>query len=241
MRLDICITERGLCRSRTEAQHLIRSGHVRVSGKVVTQCALQVSGEVAIEVTPDSRYVSRCGLKLEAALEAFSLDPWNLVCMDIGASTGGFTDCLLQHGARCVYAVENGHGQLAPTLACDPRVHSYENYHAKNLRADEFPERPMFYPMDVSFISQTVILPALAAMMPAGAKLVSLIKPQFEAGRDYIGARGIVKSEEGHRIACDRVLTSAKVLGLTPGKVVPSPITGGDGNREYLVCFTKEH
>jgi len=241
MRLDICITERGLCRSRTEAQHLIRSGHVRVSGKVVTQCALQVSGEVAIEVTPDSRYVSRGGLKLEAALEAFSLDPWNLVCMDIGASTGGFTDCLLQHGARCVYAVENGHGQLAPTLACDPRVHSYENYHAKNLRADDFPERPMFYTMDVSFISQTVILPALAAMMPAGAKLVSLIKPQFEAGRAYIGARGIVKSEEGHRIACDRVLTSAKVLGLTPGKVVPSPITGGDGNREYLVCFTKEH
>ena len=240
MRLDICITERGLCRSRTEAQRLIRSGNVRVDGEIVTQCALQVSDGVAIEVTPDSRYVSRGGLKLEAALKAFSLNPRDLVCMDIGASTGGFTDCLLQHGARCVYAVENGHGQLAPSLVDDPRVHSYENYHAKYLRADDFPVRPMFYTMDVSFISQTAILPSLAAMMPEEAKLVSLIKPQFEAGRAFIGAHGIVKSDEGHKVACERVLTAAKALGLTPGKVIPSPITGGDGNREYLVCFTKE-
>lgn len=241
MRLDICITEKGLCRSRTEAQRLIRSGNVHVNGKIVTQCALQVSDGVTIEITSDSKYVSRGGLKLEAALKAFSLDPRDQVCMDIGASTGGFTDCLLQHGARCVYAVENGHGQLAPSLSVDPRVHSYENYHAKHLRVDDFPERPTLYTMDVSFISQTVILPALVAMMPEKAKLISLIKPQFEAGRAFVCAHGIVKSDAGHKAACDRVLNAAKALGLTPGNVIPSPITGGDGNREYLVCFTKEH
>ena len=241
-RLDVLLVNRGLADSREKAKAIIMSGNVYVDGQKEDKAGSSFNETVNIEVRGNTlKYVSRGGLKLEAALEAFSLDPRNLVCMDIGASTGGFTDCLLQHGARCVYAVENGHGQLAPSLACDPRVHSYENYHAKNLCADDFPERPMFYTMDVSFISQTVILPALAAMMPAGAKLVSLIKPQFEAGRAYIGARGIVKSEEGHRIACDRVLTSTQALGLTPGKVVPSPITGGDGNREYLVCFTKEH
>lgn len=241
MRLDVWVAERGLCRSRTEAQNLIRSGNIRVNGRVCTQCSFQVQTDAIVDVTPGCRYVSRGGLKLEAALEAFSLDPSDSVCMDIGASTGGFTDCLLQYGARIVYAVENGHGQLAPRLAADPRVRSYEHYHAKNLCAEDFPERPTFYTMDVSFISQTLILPALAKMMPEGARLVSLIKPQFEAGRAYIGAHGLVKSEEGRRFACDRVLSTASALGLDPGKVIPSPITGGDGNTEYLVCLTKEN
>lgn len=239
MRLDVLLSVRGLARSRTEAQGLIRSGNVRVGGCVRMQCSLQVPEDANVEVTPGCPYVSRGGMKLEAALDAFSLDPTGQVCMDIGASTGGFTDCLLQRGARCVYAVENGHGQLAPTLACDPRVHSYEHYHARNLCASDFPELPTFYTMDVSFISQTMLLPAIAAMMPCGAKLVSLIKPQFEAGRAFIGAHGIVKSEEGRRLACDRVLSVANGLSLSPGDVIPSPITGGDGNWEYLVCFTK--
>lgn len=240
MRLDVLLSSRGLVRSRTEAQGLIRSGNVRVGGCVCTQCSMQVPEDADVEVTRDCRYVSRGGMKLEAALDAFSLDPAGQVCMDIGASTGGFTDCLLQHGARCVYAVENGHGQLAPALVDDPRVYSYEHYHAKNLSAADFPELPTFYTMDVSFISQTLLLPAIAAMMPRGARLVSLIKPQFEAGRAYIGTHGVVRSEEGRRLACERVLTAAMGLSLSYGDVIPSPIKGGDGNREYLVCFTKE-
>ena len=240
MRLDVLLAARGLSRSRTEAQGLIRSGNVRVNGRVLTQCSAQVLEDAEVEVTSDCPYVSRGGKKLEAALDAFSLDPTGQVCMDIGASTGGFTDCLLQRGAKCVYAVENGHGQLAPSLAADPRVYSYEHYHAKNLRADDFPEVPTFYTMDVSFISQTLLLPAIAAIMPQGARLVSLIKPQFEAGRAYIGTRGVVRSREGHRLACERVLLTARGLSLAQGKVIQSPIEGGDGNREYLVCFTKE-
>lgn len=241
MRLDIWVSEHGLCRSRTEAQSLIRTGNVLVDGRVCKQCSLHVPEGASVQVTVAPKYVSRGGLKLEAALDAFLLNPTGQVCMDIGASTGGFTDCLLQHGARCVYAVENGHGQLAPSLVADPRVHNYENYHAKDLRPEDFPERPTFYTMDVSFISQTLILPSLSAMMPSGARLVSLIKPQFEAGRAYIGAHGLVKSEAGHRIACERVCTTAISLGLIPGDIIPSPIVGGDGNREYLVCLTKEH
>lgn len=240
MRLDVLLAKRGLSRSRTEAQRLIHSGNVRVNGCVLTQCSAQVSEDAEVDASSDCPYVSRGGKKLEAALDAFSLDPAGQVCMDIGASTGGFTDCLLQRGAKCVYAVENGHGQLASTLVADPRVYSYEHYHAKNLRAADFPELPTFYTMDVSFISQTLLLPSIAAVMPQGARLVSLIKPQFEAGRTYIGRNGVVRSEEGRRLACERVLLSARELSLIPGKVIQSPIEGGDGNREYLVCFTKE-
>lgn len=240
MRLDVCVAVRGLSASRTEAQSLVREGQVRVNGTVRRQPAYPVTDADAIEVMARRRYVSRGGLKLEAALAYFGADPAGQVCMDIGASTGGFTDCLLQHGARRVYAVENGHGQLAPSLLSNPRVVNCEGYHAKNLSRADFPELPTFYTMDVSFISQTVILPSLAAMMPDGARLVSLIKPQFEAGRRYVGAHGIVTQEAGRRLARERVLDAARRLSLIiDGEVMPSPIQGGDGNVEYLACFTK--
>lgn len=240
MRLDVCVAARGFSASRTEAQSLIREGQVRVNGTVRRQPAYPVTEADMIEVLARRRYVSRGGLKLEAALKHFGVDPLGQVCMDIGASTGGFTDCLLQHGALRVYAVENGHGQLAPSLLSDPRVVNCEGYHAKQLSRADFPELPTLYVMDVSFISQTVIMPSLAAMMPHGARLISLIKPQFEAGRRYIGARGIVTEEAGRRLARERVLDAARSLSLIPdGEVIPSPITGGDGNIEYLICFTK--
>lgn len=240
MRLDVCIAARGLSVSRTEAQSLIREGHVLVNGTVRRQPACPVTEADEIKVTARRRYVSRGGLKLEAALACFGVDPAGQVCMDIGASTGGFTDCLLQHGARRVYAVENGHGQLAPSLLSNPCVVNCEGYHAKNLSRADFPELPTFYTMDVSFISQTVILPSLAAVMPDGARLISLIKPQFEAGRRYVGARGIVTGEEGRRVARERVLEAARQLSLIiDGEILPSPIQGGDGNIEYLACFTK--
>lgn len=240
MRFDLWLCSQNLCRSRSEAQKLIREGKAYLNGAVCRQCSRRiVDGDVATVDRSDCRYVSRGGFKLEGALSAFSVDPTGRVCMDIGASTGGFTDCLLQHGAKLVYAVENGHGQLAESLRNDPRVVSYEGYHAKNLSCDDFPETVTLAVMDVSFISQTLLLPAIYRLLPAGGILLSLIKPQFEAGKRFVGEGGIVRSNAGRTYARERVLGCAKELGFLVRGVTESPIRGGDGNVEYLAYFMK--
>ncbi|MBQ2719334.1 MAG: TlyA family RNA methyltransferase, partial [Clostridia bacterium] len=214
MRLDVFLTERGLARSRTEARRLIEDGHVSVLGTVRDKPAFPIE-----ETTPDGDvtvwrdavpFVSRGGEKLRAALDAFSLSPRGLCAMDVGASSGGFTDCLLRYGAARVLAVDSGCGQLAEALRTDERVLSFEHYNARFLKLEDFPEQPRFAVMDVSFISQTLILPALAALLPEGAPYVGLIKPQFEVGRAGVGKGGIVRDEARRREAVDRVITFAE-------------------------------
>ena len=243
MRLDLYLVAAGLARSRTEAADLIAEGAVTVLGTVRTKPAFAVDEALPPEEVAISReahpYVSRGGEKLAAALKAFALDPTGCDALDVGASSGGFTDCLLQHGAARVIALDVGEGQLVPSLRADSRVHSIEHYNARFLRREDLPFVPTFAVMDVSFISQTAILPALAAVLPEGGVLVSLIKPQFEVGREGIGKGGIVRDDKLRREAVARVLHFAAEVGLTHVGTIDSPILGKDGNREFLAAFLR--
>ena len=237
MRLDSFLKENGYASTRTRAKALIEEGAVTVNGKVITKPAYDVEESAAVSVSDIFRYVGRGGLKLEAALASFPISCDGCVVLDIGASSGGFTDCALQNGAKKVYALDVGQGQLAECLRNDVRVTCLENYNARYLKTEDFDPKPNFVTMDVSFISQTLILPALAAILEPGAVLVSLIKPQFEAGRHAVRHGGIVRDEGYRQAAIDRVLQSAKNYGLEFKKIIPSPILGGDGNKEYLAYF----
>ena len=240
MRLDVFLSEKGLCESRQRAKLLIASGCVMQNGKVVTKPAVKVADTDSIEIVGEALpYVGRGALKLEKAFEAFSLDVTGQTALDVGASTGGFTEYLLLRGAARVYAVDAGSGQLAEKLRRDARVVSMEKYNARLLSPKDFPVAPTFATMDVSFISQTLILPALFSVLADKAILVSLVKPQFEAGRDAIGKGGIVKSSADRAAAIRRVVDSAVLCGFAFCAVVPSPIAGGDGNAEFLCCFSK--
>lgn len=201
--------------------------------------SVEAGQRVEILENPLTRYVSRGGLKLEAALREFNVDPTGLVCADIGASTGGFTHCLLLHGAAKVYAVDSGTDQLHPSLQKDPRVISMENVNARYLDETTLPPVDLAV-MDVSFISQTLLFPALSKILKPDGILLSLIKPQFEAGREHLSSGGIVKGEKARLEAIEKVILAAKEHGLTPLKTHPSPITGGDGNVEYLAHFILE-
>ena len=239
MRLDLLLKEKGYAPTRMRSKALIEAGAVCVNGRVASKPSLDVAEDAEIAVTDTLRYVGRGGLKLEAALAAFSLSCAGCTVLDIGASSGGFTDCALQNGARAVYAVDVGEGQLAEKLRADPRVTCIEHYNARHLQAKDFDPLPDFVTMDVSFISQTLILPALAAMLPAGAVLVSLVKPQFGPGRQAVGRGGIVRDEADRRAAVSRVLASARACGFSSQGVIQSPILGGDGKVEYLAYFKK--
>ena len=243
MRLDIFLLERGLVKSRSDAQRKVREGAVRFHGRVCMKPALDIPESTPIEefsIDAGSHpYVSRGGEKLKAALDAFGLSPEGLCAIDIGASSGGFTDCLLQHGARRVLAVDAGFGQLDPSLLSDARVDSYEHYNARHLKREDFPEIPRFAVMDVSFISQTLILPVLAALLPDGAPYIGLIKPQFEVGREGIGKGGIVRDDRLRRTAVERVIAFAEGVGFSSLGCIDSPILGGDGNREFLAAFIR--
>ncbi|MBQ8175358.1 MAG: TlyA family RNA methyltransferase [Clostridia bacterium] len=239
MRIDEYIKAEGLAASRSRAKMLINKGAVTVNGSPVTKASYEVRAGDEVLVC-DLPYVSRGGLKLEAALIAFSLSPSKCVALDIGASSGGFTDCLLQKGAALVYAVDSGNGQLAKALASDPRVVSMEGYNARYMKAADFEKTPTFAVMDVSFISQTLILPALSALLPRGATVVTLIKPQFEVGRTHIGRGGIVRDEKARQVAVSRVFEAARLVRLAPQGYITSPICGGDGNIEFLAHFIKE-
>ncbi|MBO5294655.1 MAG: TlyA family RNA methyltransferase [Clostridia bacterium] len=242
MRADVYLTEQGYAPSRQRARTLIEGGRVTVDGVTLTKPAQSI-GEGAHEVTvlDDLPYVGRGGLKLEAALDAFAIKASGLTALDIGASTGGFTDCLLQRGAAHVYAVDSGSGQLAKRLLEDPRVTSMERTNARTLTSAQIGGTYVdLIVMDVSFISATYILPQFPDLLTLGGRAVCLIKPQFEVGRSMLGKGGVVKDPKAHRYAIDRVLSCARSVGLTPTGLIASPVTGGDGNREFLVCLVKD-
>lgn len=241
MRADLYLFRSGHAKSRAEAKRLIDGRLALIDGRAPLKPAEEIdealSHEVTVTESPETRYASRGGLKLEGALDAFSVSPEGRVALDIGASGGGFTDCLLRRGARHVYALDCGSGQLADFLRRDGRVSVYENYNARFLDPKDFPEEPSLVTMDVSFISQTLIFPAVSGLLLHGGELVSLVKPQFEVGRGGVGKGGIVKSEAARRTAVERVREAALPFGWECLGVIDSPILGGDGNAEYLIHF----
>jgi 23S rRNA (cytidine1920-2'-O)/16S rRNA (cytidine1409-2'-O)-methyltransferase len=238
LRLDRLLVDRGLAESRTRAEALILAGRVRVAGHGAVKPGTAVSPDAEVAITgPEFPWVSRGGVKLAAALDAFGLDPGGKVCLDVGASTGGFTDVLLARGAAKVYAVDVGYGQLHAKLRSDPRVVLREKVNARSLSSAEVPEPVALLVADVSFISLALILPAAVPLLAAGGEAVLLVKPQFEAARADVGRGGIVRDEGVRARAVARVLAAAEALGLAPIGVVPSPITGADGNVEFLAAF----
>ena len=241
MRLDQYLAEQGLAKSRSFAKMLITDGYVKVAGQVIQKPAYEVAGDPSVEVTGTPyTYVSRGGVKLEAALDAFRVNPVGMCCLDIGASSGGFTDCLLRRGARKVYAVDSGVGQLDPTLAKDGRVVSMEQCNARTLQAADIGEACDMCVMDVSFISQKLILPSLVPLIKENGILISLIKPQFECGRTGLSKKGIVKDWRVRRDVVRDVVKFAASLGLAPVGLISSPVQGGDGNREFLLYCRRE-
>jgi 23S rRNA (cytidine1920-2'-O)/16S rRNA (cytidine1409-2'-O)-methyltransferase len=237
-RLDQLLVERGLAASRARAQALILAGEVRVgegdAARSDRKAGDLVDGDVALSVVAPNRFVSRGAHKLAAALDAFGIDPAALVCLDVGASTGGFTDVLLQRGAERVYAVDVGRGQLAERLRRDPRVVSMERTNARNLAPGSLPEPVALAVVDVSFISLGLVLGPIAMCLAPGGRIVPLVKPQFEAGRADV-KRGVVRDPAVHRAALERVVAAAETAGLGARGVVPSPILGPEGNREFLL------
>ena len=241
IRADVLIALRGHCASRTLAAKLIKEGRVFADGVKVTKPSLELKEFCLIEIkdSPLTRYVSRGGLKLEAALDFFGIDPAGKICADIGAATGGFTDCLIKRGAKKVFAVDVGTAQLHPSLRFDRRVVCMENTDARSLSPSSFDPAPTLLVSDLSFISQTLLHETFFSLLPSGGELVTLIKPQFEAGRQALGKNGVVKSDADVTRAVDRVTLSAISHGFELVGTVPSPVPGGDGNRELLMYCRK--
>jgi 23S rRNA (cytidine1920-2'-O)/16S rRNA (cytidine1409-2'-O)-methyltransferase len=233
-RLDRLLVERGLAESREKAQALIMAGEVMVEGQKAGKPGHSVDVFSKIEVTGKTPYVSRGGLKLAAALDGFAIDVTGRVVMDVGASTGGFTDCLLQRGAARVHAVDVGAGQLDWKIRNDPRVVVHEGINARHLQPENIGEALDLLTCDVSFISVTLILPAVAPILRPEGAMVILVKPQFEVGKGQVGKGGIVRSPELHREACARVDAAVKSLGFQTS-LMESPITGAEGNKEFLL------
>jgi 23S rRNA (cytidine1920-2'-O)/16S rRNA (cytidine1409-2'-O)-methyltransferase len=238
-RLDQLCLARGLAPSRHQAEAAIRAGEIFVDGQRVEKPGTLVDGSAAVERRPRGpAYVSRGGVKLAAALDAFDIRTEGVVAVDVGASTGGFTDCLLQRGARRVYAVDVGHGQLHWRLRQDPRVVVMEGRHGARLAPQDVPETPDIVTVDCSFISVLKVLPALARLIGSGGEVLALVKPQFEAG-PKAAPKGVVRDPSVHEAVLRRVIEQAPALGLTPFGVVASPLLGPDGNREFFVRFRR--
>lgn len=235
-RIDKLLVERGLAESRTQAQAFIIAGQVLVNEQRVDKpgqtfppsCEIRIKGEMP-------RYVGRGGFKLEAALRQFHIDPTNRICLDVGASTGGFTDCLLQHGAARVWAVDVGHNQLAWKIRQDPRVTVIEGLNARHLAEQEFGVPFDFVCIDVSFISLKLILPGVRAVLRQAGDCVALIKPQFEVGKGEVGRGGIISDPTKHQRVVSEIRSAASEIGLQPLAVIESPILGAEGNREFLI------
>lgn len=240
MRLDLFLYEKGLCTSRSEAKSFIVDGAVTVDGVTVKKPAFDVSEINLIAVDRSAkRYVSRGGLKLEAALAAFSVICEGKLALDVGASSGGFTDCLLKHGAARVIAVDSGTSQLVSSLRGDERVISKENYNARYMKPSDLDFVPTLAVMDVSFISAKLIIPAVYECLSECGEFICLVKPQFEVGRSNIGKGGIVKSPKVRESALSDVVDFARSVGFEFLGSIISPIEGGDGNIEYLAHFKK--
>lgn len=240
-RLDLLLVERGLAPSRTLAQRLIQAGQVLVNGQIADKPAQLVSPNAHIELKEKPRYVSQGGYKLEKALHGFEIGVTGRVCLDVGASTGGFTDCLLQHGACRVYAVDVGKGQLDWTLRNDPRVVVLEGVNARHLTFEQIGEPVDVATVDVSFISVKKILPALKEVVKSGGDLLVLVKPQFEAGREHVGRGGVVRDPQVHeRVLADVAEFAAKELGLSVKGATHSPVKGPAGNIEFFLHLKDE-
>ena len=238
IRADIALVARGLAASRERAQELINGGLVKLNGKTLEKCSVRIAETDDLAVLGAVHpYVSRGGLKLARALESFCVKPAGRVCMDIGASTGGFTDVLLQNGAAKVYAIDVGVGQLDLRLQADQRVISMEHTNARELRPDLFDEPPTLGVMDVSFISITLILPAAFAILGESGQMISLIKPQFEAGPKKLGKKGIVSDPRVHIEVLEQIVRFAPTLGWRVRSLDHSPIAGTAGNLEFLADF----
>jgi len=237
LRLDALLVARGLAATRAEAARLIMAGRVRLGGQPSDKPGRLVRDDAAVALVATSPYVSRGGEKLAAALAAFGTSPRERVCLDVGASTGGFTDCLLQHGARHVYAVDVGHGQLHPRLRADPRVTVLEGFNARSLDPAAFDPAPSLASVDVSFISLEKVLPAVAACLDSAgpSDILALVKPQFEVGRGQVGKGGVVRDASRHREVLVRLAGFAAAHGLAPRGLVASPLRGPKGNREFFL------
>jgi len=233
-RLDRLLVDRALVESREKAQALIMAGEVRVNGQKAAKPGQPVDPDCALEVLARQPYVSRGGIKLAHALQHFTIDLAGTVCIDIGASTGGFTDAMLQAGAARVHAVDVGAGQLDWRLRTDPRVVVHDGVNARELRAAEIGELAGFLTCDVSFISVTLILPAITPLLRPDGQMVILIKPQFEVGKGQVGKGGIVRDPALHQAACERVERAVREFGFETA-IIESPITGAEGNREFLL------
>lgn len=240
MRLDKYLFENSLAKSRTHATQLIKNGMVECGGATVTKPSFDVAEGCVVKVTEEENsYVGRGALKLKYALEAFGVDPSGKTCIDVGASTGGFTEILLLNGARRVYAVDSGRGQLDKCLLADCRVVSMEGFNARALSPDSIGEDVQLAVCDVSFISQTLLHGAIASVLSDGGTLIALVKPQFELTRGELSKGGIVRDAKKRLDAAKRVYTSLIENGYCPCAFDVSPITGGDGNVEYLICAAK--
>ncbi len=240
-RLDLLLVARGLFESREKAQRAIMAGEVRVGEAVADKPGTKIPEDALLTVKPQCRYVGRGGLKMEAALRHFGVDPTGKTCLDIGASTGGFTDCLLQHGAVKVHSVDVGHSQLDWKIRSDPRVVVREKFNARHMVASDIGDPIDLCVIDVSFISLTLILPAAIPLIVPGGHIIPLIKPQFELGKEEVDAgRGVVRDRAAQQRAVDKIEAFVREIGnpLWEG-VIESPILGGEGNREFLACLRK--
>lgn len=233
-RLDQLLVERGLVESAEKAQALIMAGDVLLNGQKAQKAGQAVAADARLELAKVARFVSRGGLKLAAALDHFQIDPRDKVCLDVGASTGGFTDCLLQAGALRVHAVDVGAGQLDWKLRHDPRVILHEGLNARRLTFEDIKEPAAILVCDVSFISVTKILPHAAALLQPEGEMVVLVKPQFEVRRGEVGSGGIVRDAELHAAACRRIEEAVQALGFSTA-LIESPILGAEGNKEFLL------
>ena len=241
MRLDLYLAENGYFQSRSKAQSAIAEGHVFVNGQKIEKPKFDVDGSEKIEIISFEKYVSRAGNKLSHALTEFNVNVNGLTVLDIGASTGGFTDCVLQNGASYVYSLDVGRAQLADKLRSDSRVAVIEGFNARNAKKDDFDKKIDIIVMDVSFISQTLIYEACADILTSGKYMITLVKPQFEAGRKHIGKGGIVHDKDGSILKeiLAKLDSEAQKHGFTRISFTESPIVGGDGNKEYLALFQK--
>ena len=240
-RLDVALTERGLVASREKAKVVIMEGLVYVNGQKSDKAGAQVKDDDKIEIRGETlRYVSRGGKKLEKAMEVFPISLQNSVCIDIGASTGGFTDCMLQNGAVKVYSVDVGYGQLAWSLRTDERVVNLERTNIRYITEEQIPEPVDFASVDVSFISLTLVLPVAYRLLKENGQMVCLVKPQFEAGKDKVGKKGVVREPEIHKEVIHKVADCAKELHFILSGLDFSPIKGPEGNIEYLLYLKKE-
>lgn len=235
-RIDVLLLDRGLVSSRTKAQELIAAGKVKVNGRIETKPGEKVDPDAEIELLArEHPYVSRGGLKLEAAMRAFSFDVEGRTVLDVGISTGGFTQCLLHYGAKRVIGIDVGRNQLAPMLRDDPRVLLLEQHDIRKLLPEQIPELVDRFTVDVSFISLKLVLPALSKFLIAPAEGIALIKPQFELSPGELGSGGIVREEKFRRKAIENVRSAAEQCGYRVFEIIPSPVLGGDGNQEFLM------